>query len=59
VITIVIFQAWNLYSYLKEYRDCLLKEENRIEFSKWPTSSKIILQWMIGNVVMPEVDALM
>jgi hypothetical protein len=44
VITTVIFQAWNLFSYLKEYRDCLLKEEDRSEFSKWPTSSKITLK---------------
>ena len=30
-----------------------------VKFSKYSTSWKIILEWMIGNVVISEVDAVM
>jgi hypothetical protein len=29
-----MFQAWNLFSYMKEYGACLLKDKERDEFSK-------------------------
>jgi hypothetical protein len=31
----------------------------RVEFSKYPTSWKSVLEGMIGNVVLSEVDVLM
>ena len=37
---------------------CLLSEEEMVEFSKQPTSWKIMLQRLFGNVVISEVDAL-
>jgi hypothetical protein len=30
-----------------------------VEFSKQPSSWKVILEWMIGNVVISQVDALL
>ena len=53
----LLLQAWNLWSYLKAARSYPLKDE-MVEFSKLPTSWKIILELMIGNVVIFEVDAL-
>jgi hypothetical protein len=41
-----------LYSYLKEFRDCLLKE-------KEPTSWKIIFKPITGNAVLSAVHVLM
>jgi hypothetical protein len=58
-VTVVILQAWNLYSYLKAWRASPLKDEERVDFSKWPASWKIILETMTGNVVISVVDALM
>jgi hypothetical protein len=55
--TIVVLQAWNVYSYLQESRNCTLKEERSFEFSKPSTSWKIIFQLMTGNVVISKVDA--
>jgi hypothetical protein len=52
-------EAWNLYSYLKEQGTCLLKGEVSVEFSKWTTSWKIILERMIDNNITSKVDALM
>jgi hypothetical protein len=37
---------------------CLLKDKERVEFSKSPTSWKIILEHMTNNVIS-KVDALM
>jgi len=53
-----MLQAWNLCGYLQAVRSCPLKDEEMVEFSKLPTSWKIILEPMIGNVVIFEVDAL-
>jgi hypothetical protein len=39
-------------------RACLIKDKERVEFSKQPTSWKIILEPMTGKVIS-EVDALM
>ena len=54
----VSFSTWNLYSYLKEYRACPLKDKDVTEFSKQPTSWKIILELKTGNVVVSEVEDL-
>jgi len=43
---------------VEEQRACLLKVDELVEFSKHSTSWIIILEWMIGNVVISEVDAL-
>jgi hypothetical protein len=37
---------------------CLRKEEKIVEFSKSSTSGKLYLEYMIGNNVTSEVDAL-
>jgi hypothetical protein len=58
-VSIVIFQAWNLCSYLKVYRACPLEDEEIVEFSKLPPSLKIILETMTGTGIIPEVDAFM
>jgi hypothetical protein len=52
-----MLQAWNLCGYLKAVRSCPLKDEEMVEFSKLPTSLKIILVLMTGNVITFEVDA--
>jgi hypothetical protein len=57
-VTVVIFQAWNLCSYLKAHRACSLNDE-KAGFSKWLISWKIILEKMTGNVVTSKADALM
>jgi hypothetical protein len=36
-----------------------LKDEEVVEFSKWPPSWKIIFELMTDSVVISEVDALM
>ena len=56
-MTIVIFQDWNLCSYLLAYMACHLKVKERAEFSKLSTSWKTILELTTGNVVISEVDA--
>ena len=39
--------------------DCFLKDEESVEFSKQPTSWKILSERMIGKVVVSDVNALM
>jgi hypothetical protein len=39
----VIFHAWNLRSYLKIQRVCLLKDEKKAELSAYPISSKTFI----------------
>jgi hypothetical protein len=47
-------------SYLNVYRACPLKDEEKVEFSNLPTSSKnIILEPMAGNVFISEVYSIM
>jgi hypothetical protein len=41
-VIFVIAQAWYLYTYLKEQRACLLKDNETVGFSKWPTAWEII-----------------
>jgi len=41
-VIFVIVQAWYLYTYLREQRVCLLKDDKTVEFSKQPTSWEII-----------------
>jgi hypothetical protein len=41
-VIFVIFQAWYLYMYLKELRACFFKDDETVEFSKQPSSWKII-----------------
>jgi hypothetical protein len=43
---------------MNEYRSCLLKEEQLVEISPFPTSCKIILESMTDNVVITELDVL-
>jgi len=57
--TTVIFQAWNLCSYLKKWRACLLNNEEQVELSKQSTSWNIILESMHDNVVISKEDILM
>ena len=54
-----MFQAWNLCGDLKAVRSCPLKDKEMVEFSKLPTSWKIILKMIIGNVNIAEEDALL
>jgi len=56
--TTVIFQAWNLCSYLKEWTVCLLNNEEKAERSKESTSCNIILESMHDNVVNPRETSL-
>ena len=59
VITVVIAQAFNLCSYLKEQSACLLKGNDMVIFSKQPTSLRIVLELITGNVIISQVDACM
>jgi len=43
---------------LKEHRACPFKGKERVEFSKWPASQKIILEHVIGSDISDK-DALM
>jgi hypothetical protein len=54
-----MFQAWNLCGYLQALRACPIKDEEMVEFSNSPTSWKIILEPVTGNIIMLGVDALM
>jgi len=47
-----------LSRYKKEWRACLLKVGERVEFSKQPTCWKSISERIIGYVIVPEVDIL-
>jgi hypothetical protein len=40
------------------YRACPLKDEEMVEFSKLPPSSKIISEVMTDSFIIPEVDAI-
>jgi hypothetical protein len=53
----IIFQGWNLHSYLKEQRNTYLRNEEMFEFSKSPTPWSIIPERMTGNVVISKADA--
>jgi len=57
--TTVIFQAWNLCSYLKNWRACLLNNEEKVELSKQSTSCNIILESMHDYVVISKEDVRM
>jgi len=54
-----MFQAWNLCGYLQALRAYPLMDEEMVEFSNFPTSWKIILEPVTGNIIMLGVDALM
>jgi hypothetical protein len=53
-----MFQAWNLCGYQQALRACPLKDEEMIEFSNFPTSWKIILEPVTGNIIMLGVHTL-
>jgi len=48
---------FNLFIYAMECEICLLKDDEVIKLSKLPTSWKVILEWMNGNVVISEIGA--
>jgi len=41
------------------YRACPIKDKENVDFSKEPTSWKIIMEPKTGNVITSEVNALM
>jgi hypothetical protein len=61
VITViaVVLHASNFYSHLKTQSACPVKEVDRVEFSEYTASWKIIFELMTGNDVISEVDAFM
>ena len=58
-VTIGIFQAWDLYKFLKGQRASFFKEEETIKFPIQPNSQIVELKRVNGNLDMSDVDAVM